>query len=253
MQRICRHLRQPLQSWGKVWSFRVRFRLSGRPFTGLILGDLGLNPHSNNPLIQGLNRIQAARKKSASAGTATTPEEQCPPPPDNEPQLARIYGFSYLGNYFKLPEPLVFLVYGPGTQVPSGFRLPEVDTSTIGLDFKNQAPTWGIVMWTADQLDISVRIDVSIGWLKDLLLEVEMTSETNVTGGPVAPSRSRRAGRPGGTGGSGGARRSGWTGRHDHGRPAATLMYQAPSLTDAGRGDVVHGNMPLDSAIPVRG
>ena len=75
---------------------------------------------------------------------------------------------------------------GLWAQVPSGFRLPEVDTSTIGLDFKNQAPTWGIVMWTADQLDISVRIDVSIGWLKDLLLEVEMTSETNVTGGLVA-------------------------------------------------------------------
>src|SRR3954447_11328248 len=74
-------------------------RLFGRPFLGLRLGTLGAAPASNNPLA-------AAFRAAGAAG--------------NEQSLARIYGFSYLGNYFKLAEPLVFLVYGPGVDVKSG-------------------------------------------------------------------------------------------------------------------------------------
>jgi hypothetical protein len=33
-----------------------------------------------------------------------------------------------------------------------------------------------------DQLDITVRVDIRIGWIKDLLLS-EMSGDTNVTGG----------------------------------------------------------------------
>lgn len=133
-------------------------RLFGRPFTGLQIGELGTSTTSNSPLVQ---QLLGSTDKS----------------------LARIYGFGYLGNYYKLPEPLVFLVFGPGMPVPSGFRVPEIDTGIIGTEQKTFDFDEGVRMWSCDQLDITVRVDIRIGWVKDLLLATEMTSDNNVTGG----------------------------------------------------------------------
>ena len=67
-------------------------RLFVREFKGLTLGpELGLNPFSNNPLIMALRNL-------------------------NQPTavLARIYGFSYQGNYYKMSAPAVFAMSYPG-------------------------------------------------------------------------------------------------------------------------------------------
>jgi len=138
-------------------------RLFGRPFTGLELGELGLNPTSNNPL-----QVMLAQKFAD---------------PNNPPQLARIFGFSYLGNYFKLAEPLVFLVFGKGTAIKSGLPSPGNPLETLGVETKGVDFTEGVQMWLADQADISVRIDVTIGWLNDILLSEEMGGDNNMTGG----------------------------------------------------------------------
>lgn len=133
-------------------------RLFGRPFTGLTLGDFGTSPTSNHPLAVSLRSPGAA------------------------PTLARIYGFSYLGNYYKLAEPLVFLVFTAGRPVPSGAKAADLGIDVLGIEFKDEDFTEGVVMWHVDQLDMAVRIDIRIGWIKDLLLS-EMSGDTNVTGG----------------------------------------------------------------------
>ena len=132
-------------------------RLFGRPFGGLTLGDLGASPTSNNPLAVALR-----------AGAT--------------PTLARIYGFSYLGNYYKLAEPLVFLVFGEGRSLPAGAKATDLGIDVLGIEFKDSDFTDGVTMWHVDQLDITVRIDIRIGWIKDLLLS-EMSGDNNITGG----------------------------------------------------------------------
>ena len=67
-------------------------RLFGRDYTGLTIADLGLNPTSNDPLVTQLSNAKPVDGKLPYG-------------------LARIYGFSYLGNYFKLASPIVMLVW----------------------------------------------------------------------------------------------------------------------------------------------
>lgn len=138
-------------------------RLFGRAFTGLVLGDLGLNPASNNPL-----QMMLAQRAND---------------PESRPRLARIYGFSYLGNYFKLAEPLVFLVFGDGVDIKSGYPDPENPLDKLGIEAKGMDFADGVRMWLADQSDVAVRVDITIGWLSDILLSQEMGADNNTTGG----------------------------------------------------------------------
>jgi hypothetical protein len=102
-------------------------RLFGRDYTGLTIADLGLNPTSNDPLVTQLSNAK---------------------PVDGRPPygLARIYGFSYLGNYFKLASPIVMLVWGPGIAVPGGN--PRVTLSILGVTSGPRpspaASRWGV-------------------------------------------------------------------------------------------------------------
>lgn len=144
-------------------------RLFGRQYTGLTIADLGLNPTSNDPLVQ-----QLSHSSPGDYG------------------LARIYGFSYLGNYFKLSSPTVMLVWGPGTPLTGGDA--GVSLSNLGVDFKGETFASEVMMWVCDQADISVRIDVSIGTISSLVLDAEMGSDNNITGGAVT-ARSEVVGR----------------------------------------------------------
>ena len=83
-------------------------RLFGRPFTGLTIGDLGLGASSSNPLV--------IRLAQATANNAAAAKAKRDPDPADQFGLARIYGFSYLGNYFKLTTPTVLLVSVCSTQ-----------------------------------------------------------------------------------------------------------------------------------------
>jgi hypothetical protein len=105
-------------------------RLFGRDYTGLTIADLGLNPTSNDPLVTQLSNAK---------------------PVDGRPPygLAQIYGFSYLGNYFKLASPIVMLVWGDGIKVPGGD--PAVSLSNLCVDFKAKLFA-KVKMWCAIRL-----------------------------------------------------------------------------------------------------
>ncbi len=100
-------------------------RLFGRKFTGLAIGDLGLGAASTNPLVQRLTAAKAGDQKD----------------PANQFGLARIYGFSYLGNYFKLTAPTVLLVWGPGAEMPAGIAHP-LSMDQSGVEFQDEMLTY---------------------------------------------------------------------------------------------------------------
>jgi hypothetical protein len=177
-------------------------RLFGREFTGLELGkneefggDLGIIPTSNNPLAlqEMISRLERARQEHPAEANAAA---QARPGPGLKPLLARIYGFSYLGSYYKLANPPVLRVYGEGIEVNPGYN-PENSMDVLGVEFKNQDFVDGIRMWPADQLDVTVRIDITIGSLREILLDSDMSQDANMNSN-VPPSRADVVGRDSG-------------------------------------------------------
>ncbi len=71
-------------------------------------------------------------------------------------------------------------VFGPGFPVQAGFH-PENSMDILGVEFKDEDFVGGISMWPSDHLDVAVRIDITIGWLREVLLDSDMSTENNVT------------------------------------------------------------------------
>jgi hypothetical protein len=159
-------------------------RMFGREFEGLKLaGDMGSDPSSNNQLAM-QHEINELKKKLAELEKKDAAPESAEAEPkaaeDLAPRLARIYGFAYLGNYYKLANPPVLRVFGPGFPVQAGFH-PENSMDILGVEFKDEDFVGGISMWPSDHLDVAVRIDITIGWLREVLLDSDMSTENNVT------------------------------------------------------------------------
>jgi len=205
-------------------------RLFGREFQGLTLTPEVVDPTSNNPIvlqdqIRGLTRElqdqirELTRRLDQVQPPAVQPQVAAPPQPappqapdpdadpdpnvdaeepeqDGRARLARIYGFSYLGNYFKIANPPVLRVYGQGFPVRSGLD-PENRMDILGVEFKDEDFVRGIRMWPSDHLDVTVRIDITIGWLREILLDPDMSADTNVTSN-VGGSRADVVGRDSG-------------------------------------------------------
>lgn len=80
-----------------------------------------------------------------------------------EPVLARIYGYSYLGQYQPLNAASLFLVHGEGELAASS-----VDAS--GVAAKSWEFSSDIRVWEYDRADFSLRLDVDSGSLERILL-----------------------------------------------------------------------------------
>ena len=76
------------------------------------------------------------------------------------PRFARIYGFSYEGQYFDLARPVIFLVWGDGSA--AGDSLP-------GSGFVPKPPHLAAetMVWKVDASDLTVRLDVEVGGLTE--------------------------------------------------------------------------------------
>jgi len=146
-------LREGLLAQGTV-------RLFGREYTGLDLKDLGLSPHSTTPLATALRDFAKDKTKS--------------------PRLARIYAVAYKGGYERLPEPTVLLVFGPGIPVPAGAS--PVDFDIAGAETTDGEFADGVLMWNLDHLDMTVRIDIRLGSVRDLVLTEVAASGKSVDG-----------------------------------------------------------------------
>lgn len=100
--------------------------------------------------------------------------------------FARIYGFSYEGQYYDLARPVVFLVHGPGARpepLPAA-NSPQARYSRApsGADRSGVASQSGsfaedIKVWSYDKADFSIRFDMETGPFEEILLEAELLSE----------------------------------------------------------------------------
>jgi len=100
-----------------------------------------------------------------------------------QPNLARIYGFSYEGAYYGLPRPAIFLVHGAGTPVGNWVFPSTMEQSGVagkGWDFSgptgyvgggpptpNTADVW---YWEYEKGDFSIRLDPEAGPFEQILL-----------------------------------------------------------------------------------
>jgi hypothetical protein len=158
-------------------------------------GDLGIIPTSNSPLAlqEMISRLELAKQERPADANAAARANRTP---ELKPMLARIYGFSYLGSYYKLANPPVMRLYGEGIEVKPSYK-PENSMDVLGVEFKNQDFVEGVRMWPADQLDVTVRIDITIASLRKILLDSDMSQDANVNCN-VPPSRADVVGRDSG-------------------------------------------------------
>ena len=120
-----------------------------------------------------MDHFQAAR-----LGLASQIEQQLLP--EDDPCLARIYGFSFEGFYYDLMRPVFFLVHGEGIPASEirrgGFgavnraRAPG-SPSLTGLAQADFQFAEDIVVWSYDKADYTIRMDVETGMFEQVLLD----------------------------------------------------------------------------------
>jgi hypothetical protein len=110
--------------------------------------------------IDGVKLTAADLKKSLSANKQLVAELKDPL------VLARIYAFSFEGQFHTLPKPMLFLVQGDGAD-------PMVDTGLANI--RNLQFEKGIVRWNYDKDDVMLRADIVIGTLDDVLIDATLS------------------------------------------------------------------------------
>lgn len=80
---------------------------------------------------------------------------------------ARIYGFSFEGQYFDLARPAIFLVHDGGKAAKDA-------ATQTGLAIKEPELLDDVLVWEYDRDDFLLRIDVEVGPLERILLEAEI-------------------------------------------------------------------------------
>lgn len=94
-----------------------------------------------------------------------------------EPQLARIYGFSYHGSYSALSRPAIFLVHGDGVPANGGASSTHQALDLTGKAYDCCEFADGIMVWEYDRGDFSLRLDIDSGPLERILIDAEERSE----------------------------------------------------------------------------
>lgn len=112
-------------------------------------------------------------------------------------KLARIYGFSYEGTYFELPEPAIFLVHGDGESATG--KLPDktevqvsrapLNPSVTGVASAEYQFANDIMVWDYDKADYSIRFDVMTGMLEQILLDVYFGGGSDISGAKVSGAK----------------------------------------------------------------
>lgn len=168
-------------------------KLFGREFKGLSINQpfqgeeppLGARARIPSDRVQqGLQEKQGYRQipgrlERSLRKVAVGPED------NNHARFARIYGFAYEGQYYELPRPVLFLVYGPGKPAEKdGFTV-----QNVGLAAKDWSFASDIMMWEVDDKDVSMCLDVESGPMKEILLQPIFEMEEELTLSGAAASR----------------------------------------------------------------
>jgi hypothetical protein len=109
--------------------------------------------------------------------------------------IARIYGFSYEGNYYDLPRTILFGVHGEGDLVtlesapaPHPSRAPR-QPSLSGVGAADFEFADDIRVWSYDKADYTIRMDVETGMFEQVLLDIFFDGGGGVSGARVSGAR----------------------------------------------------------------
>lgn len=98
---------------------------------------------------------------------------------DPDATLARIYAFSFEGNFYELARPTIFLVHGrgrdpeyPPAQDPRATRAPSISEQT-GLASQIGSFARDMRVWAYDKDDFTIRMDMLTGTFDEMLLGME--------------------------------------------------------------------------------
>ncbi len=153
-------LRVKTYAWERKAMAEKLLDASGIRLFGQVVDDLKLDPSTS--LGGGLGNIVARMQPEGGAASPI------------EPVFARIYGFSYEGQYFDMAKPAIFLVSGEGDDAAG-------DLPASGVATEPPTFTAGVRVWKADQADFSDRLDVEVGQLERILLEAEIGPDQRMT------------------------------------------------------------------------
>ena len=102
-------------------------------------------------------------------------------------RIARIYGFSFEGHYYDLPQPTLFLVHGSGTLAEGPLPSPSAteqrwsrapsSADRTGLGSQTGSFASDMRVWSYDKGDFSIRLDASTGTFERILLESELSGD----------------------------------------------------------------------------
>jgi hypothetical protein len=85
----------------------------------------------------------------------------------SDARFARIYAFSFEGQYYVLPKPAIFLVHGDGVAADDVPGVAAKDWNLLS----------DIKAWSYDKGDFSIRLDIETGPLDNILLEEALKSD----------------------------------------------------------------------------
>ena len=85
-----------------------------------------------------------------------------------DPKLVRVYGFSFEGQYYDLARPTIYLVFGEGARDPCRQTLAAQGSPPTRLSWSATS------VWTLDQSDFSLRLDIDVGPIERILVEMEI-------------------------------------------------------------------------------
>ncbi len=128
-------------------------------------------------------KSKVSRTKLVGRGNNTFVGDQL----DEDACFARIYGFSYEGDFFDLPSPTLFLVHGDGELVsqdqnaaagndgfPSNPSRAPRDPSIGGMAASDFQFADDIRVWDYDKADYTIRMDVATGMFEQVLLDATL-------------------------------------------------------------------------------
>ena len=107
--------------------------------------------------------------------------------------LARIYGFSFEGQYYKLSKPFVFVVFGPGR---SRIENRPASVANWGTEDKEFQFADDIRVWEMDKEDVTLRLDVTSGFLSDILIDPAFNGSPDMSARQHLVARQHMVDRP---------------------------------------------------------
>lgn len=112
---------------------------------------------------------------------------------EKDPKFARIYGFSFEGVFFQLPEPVILLVHGKGEDAfaASGtFARAPLEPSKSGVASAEFQMADDIKVWEYDKADYTIRMDLMTGMFEQVLLDVYFAAGgASVSGAKVSGAK----------------------------------------------------------------